>query len=245
MLACHLDQETRFASRPIAEIDDIVDWLDSQLVLADKRVCDLGCGPGLYATRMVQHGADVLGVDFSKVAIAHAESQASTSQNGPTYLLADYVEDELPGGFDLVTLIYFDYCALSPNDRRKLLGRIHSMLRPGGKLVMDVVAASAFTQSCEQLAIEKNLMGGFWSDKDYVGIHRTWLYEDLLLSLDHYVIVESADQWEVLNWMQYFSQNQLVGELTDAGFVVDTLAGSLTGEALVDAGPEIAVIAAR
>ena len=119
------------------------------------------------------------------------------------------------------------------------------MLRPGGKLIMDVVAASAFTQACEQLAIEKNLMGGFWSDKDYVGIHRTWLYEDLLLSLDHYVIVGSSDQWEVLNWMQYFSKNQLVGELTDAGFVVDTLAGSLAGETLVDTSPEIAVIAAR
>jgi SAM-dependent methyltransferase len=245
MLAYHLDQETRLASRPVAEIEDIVDWLDSELVLADKRVCDLGCGPGLYAIRMTQLGADVLGVDFSTVAIAHAESQASTLQGGPSYLIADYRKDELPGEFDLVTLIYFDYCALSPKDRQRLLRKIHSMLRPGGKLVMDVVAASAFKQTHEQLAIEENLMAGFWSDKDYVGIHRTWLYEDLMLSLDHYVIVESADQWEVLNWMQYFSPDQLVGELKDAGFIVDVLAGSLTGEALADAGPEIAVIAAR
>jgi len=245
MLAYHLDQETSLASRPVAEIEDIVNWLDSELVLADKRVCDLGCGPGLYATRMSRLGADVLGVDFSTVAIAHAESQSSTLQRGPTYLVADYIKDELPNEFDLVTLIYFDYCALSHQDRRKLLSKIRSMLRPGGKLVMDVVAASAFTQTHEQLAIEENLMAGFWSDKDYVGIHRTWLYEDLMLTLDHYLIVELADQWEVLNWMQYFSPNQLVGELQDAGFVVDTLAGSLTGEALADASREIAVIAAR
>ena len=244
MLAYHLDQETSLASRPIAEIEAIVGWLDSELVLADKRVCDLGCGPGLYATRMAQRGADVLGVDFSTVSIAHAESQASTSLGGPTYRIADYMEEELPSDFDLITLIYFDYCALSPKDRQVLLGKIRSMLRPGGKLVMDVVAASAFTQAHEQLAIEENLMAGFWSDKDYVGIHRTWLYEDQMLSLDHYVIAETTGQWEVLNWMQYFSPNQLVGELKNAGFAVDVLAGGMTGQALTDASREIAVIAA-
>jgi hypothetical protein len=45
--------------------------------------------------------------------------------------------------------------------------------------------------------------------------------------------------------MQYYSPNRLVEELKNAGFVVEALAGSLTGESLSDASREIAVIAER
>jgi SAM-dependent methyltransferase len=245
MLAYHLDQGTSLASRPIAEIERIIDWLDTQLGLRNKRVCDLGCGPGLYAQQLAQRGAIVTGVDFSSVAIEYARSQAAAINPGIKYLLADYLDDDLPTGFDVVMLIYYDYCALPPQDRQHLLHRIHSMLNRGGKLVMDVVADTAFPEAGEQLAVEENLMGGFWADSDYVGMHRTWLYSDLKLSLDHYVIVEPGDHWEILNWMQYFSPEHLVGELEDAGYVVCTQVASLTGETLTDSSREIAMITER
>ena len=117
------------------------------------------------------------------------------------------------------------------------------MLNPGGKLVMDLLTERAFQDAREQLAIEERLMGGFWSDSDYVGIHRTWVYEDALLALDHYVIVEPADQWEILNWMQYFSAERLFRELEEAGFAVRASAGSLSGDAPTDDNREIGVIA--
>lgn len=243
MLAYHLDQDTPLASRPIAVIEEIVDWLDGELSLAGKRICDLGCGPGLYSTRLAERGAKVTGVDFSATAIAYAESQVSPGDPGPGYLVADYLEDELPTGFDVVTLIYYDYCALSPADRHALLRRVRSMLNSGGKLVLDVLTDSAFSQLSEQLTIEERLMAGFWSESDYVGIHRTWLYEDRALCLDHYLIVEPSGYWQVLNWMQYFSSERLVGELEEAGFSVRSLAGSLTGEVLTNSSSEIGVIA--
>jgi SAM-dependent methyltransferase len=243
MLKYHLDQDTHLASRPIAIIEQIVDWLDSELKLDGKRVCDLGCGPGLYSLQLADRGASVTGVDFSSIAIAHAQNQASTADSDIEYLVADYMQDDLPRDFDIVMLIYFDYCALSARDRHTLLRRIHSMLKPGGSLVMDVVADGAFRDTCEQLAIEENLMDGFWSDSDYVGIHRTWLYPGQMLTLDHYAIVEPSDQWQILNWMQYFSPDRLVRELEDAGYAMRVLTGSLDGTALSDASREIGVIA--
>jgi SAM-dependent methyltransferase len=244
MLACHLDQNTSLASRPIAVIEDIVDWLDEELKLHGKRVCDLGCGPGLYSSRLAQRGATVAGVDFSPTAITYARSQVSKPDSRLEYLVADYLKDELPCGFDVVTLIYYDYCALSPADRRALLHRIRSILDPGGNLVLDVLADSVFPQLSEQLTIEERLMDGFWSDSDYVGIHRTWLYRDQRVSLDHYAIVEPSTSWEIFNWMQYFSRDRLVEELGEAGFSVCALCGSLTGEHLTNASNEIGVIAA-
>jgi SAM-dependent methyltransferase len=243
MLACHLDQDTHLASRPIAVIEEIIDWLDRELNLEGKRVCDLGCGPGLYSLRLAQRGADVIGVDFSPTAIAHAESRVSKSESQIEYRVADYLNDELPGGFDVVTLIYYDYCALSPVDRHALLRRIRTMLNPGGNLVLDVLTDSGFPQVSEQLFIEERLMDGFWSESDYVGIHRTWVYQDQALSLDHYAIVEPNEHWEILNWMQYFSSGTLVGELREAGYSVCSLNGTLAGEALSRESSEIGVIA--
>lgn len=243
MLACHLDQDSALASRPIAVIDEIVDWLDVKLKLDGKRICDLGCGPGLYSSRFAQHGANVVGVDFSPTSIAYANSQVSTKGSTLEYLVADYLNDELPAGFDIVTLIYHDYCALSPEDRRTLLRTVRSMLNPGGCLVLDVVAETVLQEKSEQLVMEERLMGGFWSDADYVGIHRTWLYPDRMLSLDHFAIVEPSGHWEILNWMQYYSADRLAGELQDAGYSVRSLTGSLAGEALTRESSEIGLIA--
>lgn len=243
MLAYHLDQDTPLASRPIALIEKIVDWLDAELSLDGKRVCDLGCGPGLYSTRFAERGADVTGVDFSPTAIEYAESQISTTDCGIKYLVADYLNDDLPTEFDVVTLIYYDFCALSPVDRQKLLQRIASMLNPGGRLVMEVLAEGAIRGFREQVTIEKQLMGGFWADSDYVGIHRTWVYPEEALSLDHYLIVEPSEHWQILNWMQYFSPDRIERELEAAGFTVRTLAGSLAGEALAEDSTEIGLIA--
>jgi 2-polyprenyl-3-methyl-5-hydroxy-6-metoxy-1,4-benzoquinol methylase len=243
MLAYHLDQDTSLASRPIALIEEIADWLDKELGLEGKRICDLGCGPGLYSSRLAARGASVTGVDFSPTAIAYAESHVPTTDSKLDYLVADYLHDELPRGFDVVTLIYYDFCALSPADRQALLRRIRSMLNPAGCLVMDVVATAALAGVREQLTLEERLMGGFWSGSDYVGIHRTWVYPGEALSLDHYVIVEPSSHWEILNWMQFFSPDRLAGELEEAGFTIRALAGSLAGAMLTKESTEIGAIA--
>ena len=176
MLNFHLDQETELASRRFETIDQIVNWIDSQLGLAGKRVCDLGCGPGLYARRFAARGADVSGVDFSAHSIDYARLKASENRQSIKYVIADYLSDELPTGFDVVTLIYTDYSVLSPAQRAALLARIRDMLNPAGRLVMDVAGVAALAQKRESTLIESRLMNGFWAQGDYVGIHSCFVF---------------------------------------------------------------------
>ena len=64
MLAVHLSQNTDLASRKHETIDATVRWLVEYLGLKiGQTVLDLGCGPGLYATRLAQQGLVVTGVD--------------------------------------------------------------------------------------------------------------------------------------------------------------------------------------
>ena len=243
MLDFHLNQETDLASHRFEAIDQIVSWIDSQLVLSDKRVCDLGCGPGLYTQRFASCGADVTGVDFSAHSLKYARLKASENEQAITYLKADYLSDDLPIGFDVVTLIYTDFCVLSPTQRASLLGRIREMLNPGGSFVMDAAGMGSFAGKEEFTLIEDNLMFGFWAEGDYVGIHRAFVYPEERLSLDRYMIIEPTETWQVFNWFQYFTPESLQAELGSAGFSVNQMVGDLTGSPLKTGGDLIGVIA--
>ncbi len=243
MLAFHLNQETDLASRRIGTIDETVNWIDFQLSLPGKRLCDLGCGPGLYAKRFSDCGAKVTGVDFSAHSLEYARHQAKIDEMDIRYVEADYLADELPGGFDIVSLIYTDYCVLSPVQRASLLGRIRGMLEPGGQLVMDVAGTGSFTGKEECTNIEYRLMGGFWAEGDYIGIQRSYVYPEEQLSLDRYLIIEPDEAWQIFNWFQHFTPQSLQAELSAAGFTLDQMAGDLTGTPLKSDGDLIGVIA--
>jgi SAM-dependent methyltransferase len=243
MLSYHLNQETDLASRRFETIDIVVEWLDDQLKLANKSLCDLGCGPGLYSQRFANRGAKVTGVDFSVYTLDYAKQEAKKNKQDISYLTADYLSGELPQGFDVVTLIYCDLCALSPEQRSLLLKRMRRMLNPGGRIVIDVAGMGSFAQKGEETSLEDRLMGGFWAAGDYVGIQRSYLYPTDNLALDRYLIVEPDKTWQIFNWFQHFTPQSLEDELNSAGFEVDTMWASLSGEPLKSDSEFIGVIA--
>jgi SAM-dependent methyltransferase len=240
MLGYHLSQETDLASRKCESIDRVVEWIDTQLDLSDKSLCDLGCGPGLYTQRFESRGAKVTGVDFSAVSLNYAKTQGP---NSIRYIEADYLLDDLPSGFDIVTLIYTDLCALSPEQRKVLLGRMRGMLNPSGQIVLDVAGIGSFDQKDETTLIQDKLMGGFWAAGDYVGIQRSFVYPEECLSLDRYVIVEPGETWQIYNWFQYFTPDSIEAELQGAGFEIDQLVGDLTGVPLAPKSEFIGIVA--
>jgi len=240
MLTYHLSQETDLASRRIEAIDQAVEWINAHLGLAEKKVCDLGCGPGLYTERFASIGAEVTGVDFSRHSLDFAETKGSQAIR---YVEADYLSDDLPTGFDVVTLIYTDFCALSPVQRARLLSRMREMLNPGGHIVMDVVGVGSFSPKEETTIIEHKLMGGFWSPGDYVGIQRTFLYPAEQLALDHYLIIEPDENWQVYNWTQHFTPDRIETELRKAGFQISQMTGDLSGTPLEAESDLIGIVA--
>lgn len=243
MLNFHLNQDTDLASRRFQAIDQVVNWIDAQLNLPGKRVCDLGCGPGLYTQRFATRGADVTGVDFSANSLDYARHSGSEEQLSIQYLEADYLIDDLPGDFDIVTLIYTDLCILSPKQRATLLSRMRNMLKPGGHIVIDVAGTASLASKQEQTIIENRFMNGFWAPGDYVGIQRSFIYAEERISLDRYFIIEPNDTWEIFNWFQYFTPESIETELNSAGFSITQMVGDLNGEPLQPDSHLIGVIA--
>ena len=243
MLRAHLDPNSDRASRRPATISASVEWIDQVLELSGKKVCDLGCGPGLYTSLFHDKGSHVIGLDVSGTSLTHAIKVAKETGRSINYVKADYTQTGLPQEMDIFTLIFCDYCALSPVQRSSLLNSIGSALVSGGHLVMDVLTLSDFAAFQERVLIERRLMDGFWSSGDYVGLMKSFKYERQKVSLDRYLVVEPVKQFEIFNWLQYFSRESLEAELAGAGFKIKAFAGSLTGEPVPEGGRSFGVVA--
>jgi SAM-dependent methyltransferase len=246
MLAFHLDERSDVSSRRLGFINRSVEWIAAHFNIGAKtRIVDFGCGPGLYAERLAQRHATVIGVDFSKRSIDYAQDVAARKGLNIHYVNQDYLEFETTDSFDLILMIMCDLCALSPTQRRAMLGKFLGMLKPGGALLFDVYSTTAFDRREEIATYEINLMDGFWSADKYYGFLNTFKYEEERVVLDKYTLVERSGTRTVFNWLQYFSADELERELVDAGFVIEAFYADVAGAPFDADGTEFAVVARK
>ncbi len=92
MLEYHLDSTVDLASRNHAFIDKSVQWISRRFnVNSETKICDFGCGPGLYTSRFAKLGAKVTGIDFSENSVQYARDTAAAENLNLVYLHADYL----------------------------------------------------------------------------------------------------------------------------------------------------------
>ena len=131
-------------------------------------------------------------------------------------------------------MIYYDLCALSPEQRAVVYQKVRNALNPGGTFFFDVVSMNAYKAREETSAFGRRFMDGFWAEGDYFAFQNTFKYGTENVLLDQYTIVEEHRTWQVLNWMTYFDRSAITEELGKNGFdVVDTtsnFAGSSNGD---------------
>jgi len=113
----------------------------AELLPAQARVADLGCGAGIPATgELVARGLRVVGVDFSAVQLSRARRLVP----GAAFVQADMTALHLkPGSLDAVVSFYaLIHVPLA--DQQALFPRIRSWLRPGGYFLA-IVGAQRWT----------------------------------------------------------------------------------------------------
>jgi len=231
MLAFHLDPDQDLASRNHAFIARSVRWLRETFGLGpESRILDLGCGPGLYSNALAESGASVTGVDFSATSLDHARDVAESRGLEVQYRLENYLELELAGSFDLVLLVFGDYCPLGPDQRRLLLDRIRNWLAPGGRFVFDVSTAVLYDSLDESAEYEAAPDGGFWSPDPHFVFTNRFKYPDAKAYLDRYLVVEQGRSREIFNWIQCFDPPGLEEELSEAGWRVEDTFGNVAGD---------------
>ena len=244
MLEAHLNPDTEAASRHPDTIGAVVTWLIDALALEPGAAwLDMGCGPGLYTSRLARRSLSVTGIDYSRRSIAYATEYATAHGLPIEYRYQNYLTLDDTAQYDVISLIYGDFCPLSPANRASLLDRVQRALKPGGRFVLDVTTpvlrARYHVPSNWYAALE----GGFWKAGPHLVLERGFAYpEDVYLN--QYVVIEPDGTLTVYrNWFQDYTPDRITDEITAHGFTIAALWGDLTGAPYTDESDWIGIVA--
>lgn len=229
MLKAHLDPNFDAASRNHKFIEKSVNWIKRIVPPSQYPLqLDLGCGPGLYTERFAKAGYTVTGIDFSQRSIHHAIESAMNQDLDITYLYQDYTNMTLYLSFNLATMIFCDYGALSMDERNSILYQVRSVLQPNGKFLFDVFTMNAYRKLKEVRTWNVVPKDGFWRPNEHMVLEGTYLYEGHI-ALRQYVIVTNNDYTPYYLWDTYFTREDLVEEVEKAGFRVCEIYSDVAG----------------
>ena len=106
------------------------------------RVLDLCCGQGRHSIELAKTGLDVTGIDLSTEMLAIASTSADEANVRLALRQADmrHLPDDLENQFDAVINMFSSFGYLeSEQDDQQVLHQISKALKPGGKLLMDLL----------------------------------------------------------------------------------------------------------
>ena len=222
----------------------------------DHSVLDLCCGQGRHSIALAKTGMDVTGVDLSEEMLAIARSNAAQirfaparggnaeGKGGLTFQQSDMrrLPNEFSGKFDAVINMFssFGYLETEDDDQQVLL-QIARCLKPGGKLLMDLL-------NREWVIINNEETDWHRHDDGRIVLERRQL--DLQTSTNHLTYTEilpdgTRKEMSDLH-MRLYSLTELTKMLAAAGLNLEHVYGGFRGEAYsVDTRRMIIVAAKR
>ena len=233
MLREHLSQAHDAASRRAERIDRHVAWIDDALLGGQPaRVLDLGCGPGLYTSRLARRGHACVGLDFSPASIEYAKREAERDAQACDYRLRDLRDGEFGSGFDLALLLFGEFNAFRRADATRLLSAAADALVDGGNLVLEV-HDEAFVEAAGGPAPSWHTAdSGLFSDAPYLCLKESGWSDAERASVERWIVIDvaTAEVSVFASSLQAYAGQEYRDALRAAGFVDIEAGGSMDGE---------------
>lgn len=244
MLNYHLNPDIEAASKTRDTIEAETKFIiDKTNMNEEKSVLDLGCGPGLYVKEFIKTGARVTGIDLSERSIDYAKRMIGSECENVVLTKMNYLDMDYEDAFDIVTLIFYDFCALSMEDQHTLLSKIYKALKADGVFVLDVVSENKPTTVSTSISVFQE---GFWSPKPYVEILNTYVYEDPKTEgLQYTIIEESGDTRIIRIYHRLFSVQGITSQFVESGFRIQEVFSNLKGDSFTPDSATYGIIARR
>lgn len=222
MLREHLDEAHGAASRVTEERLLQLDWIWSKTALAPNyAVCDLTCGPGLYAVEFARRDCHVTGVDFGPAAVAHARklAQNASVEERCTIIQEDIRIVDLPtAAFDLVLLIYGQLAVFTKVEAQQLLNKAANLLKPGGHLVVELLDQDRVDKTSGNWWFTDDQ--GLWGDEPFLHLGERFWDEDEEVSYERFYLLhlESGEHTEIHLCDQTYAVETMQAMMCEAGF---------------------------
>ncbi|MBI3958207.1 MAG: class I SAM-dependent methyltransferase [Chloroflexi bacterium] len=193
MLAEHLSQRHDAASRRNDLLDAQVQWIHQQVLGGQPtRILDLGCGPGLYTSRLARLGHTCAGIDFSPASIAYARESASREGLHCTYELADIRHAEYGSGFGLVMLLFGEFNVFRREDARQIVRKAYAALHTGGRLLLEPHTLEAVAKIGAEPSHWFTQQNGLFSAQSHLLLTEAHWDEVRRIAIERYYVVDAG-----------------------------------------------------
>ena len=130
----HLGLQAHFMSSSLLSWDGLAEVVEALGVRPGERLLDLACGRGAYGLEMAARtGAKLIGVDFSREAIAQAAEFARQVGSDAEFRVGDLADTGLPSA-SVDAVVCVDAIQFKPDVAS--FREIHRVLVPGGRVVL-------------------------------------------------------------------------------------------------------------
>jgi len=234
MLQEHLSQNHDAASRRLPKVKEHVSWIHHSLLLENAtKILDLGCGPGLYTSRLSKVGHNCVGIDYSPASIAYARNQTDEEKLACKYLLDDVRTVDYGTDFGLVMMIFGEFNTFCSTDARTILSKAYQSLAENGILLLEPHTFDGVRGTGEaRVSRWQSLEKGVFSSKPHLYLEEKFWDADGQISTTRYFIIDTATG-EVLKSAesaQSYTNEEYQLLLAEIGFRDIHLYPSLTGE---------------
>lgn len=193
MLDEHLSQDHDAASRRFEIVDRHVKWIHDRVLQGDPtHVLDLGCGPGLYTSRLARLGHRCVGIDFSPASIAYARERAEEAGLDCTYIQRDIRTADYGDGYGLVMSIFGEFNVFRPREARAILEKAHGALVPGGFLLLEPHTFEAVLKIGKKPPSWYAAEQGLFSDQPHLCLHESFWDAEENVAIERYYIIDAA-----------------------------------------------------
>ena len=194
----------------------------------NHRVLDLCCGQGRHSIALAKTGLDVTGVDLSTEMLEIAQSQAVKAGVDLTLKQADmrHLPDKFENRFDSIINMFSSFGYLeSEEDDQQVLHQAAKSLKPGGKLMMDLL-------NREWVIINNEEYDWHQHEDGRIVLERREL--NLAASVNHLTYTEILPDGtrRVMSdlHMRLYTLTEMVKMLENAGFALERVYGGFQGE---------------
>ena len=232
MLQEHLSQAHDSASRRAETIDRHVSWIPNTLLSGrSTKILDLGCGPGLYTSRLAALGHTCTGIDFSPASIAFAREQAAQKGLNCQYQLADIRTASYGTGYGLAMQIFGEINVFTQADAVTILEKARASLIEGGTLLLEPHTLAAVCQlgnECWWQAAEH----GLFSEDPHLLLYESHWDREGRTTTERYHVVDAATGsiTRHASTMQAYSEAGYQDLLENCGFGAIQFYPSLCGD---------------
>lgn len=203
-------------------------------------VLDLGAGPGRHALPLARSGYRVTALDTSRWLLDRLAEKADAESLSMEILQDDMRSFKRPGHFDMVLVMWTSFGYFTDSkDHARVLTCARESLRPGGRLVLDLVSREHLAHTLEPVHLTE------FEDESLL-VERPLLVDEMTRLDNEWLLVTGDDQVHRASFSHHvWSTSEIRRLLADCGLQCLGLYGSVEGDLLELDSERMVVIGER